>query len=146
MTQRTNVGTVEDLQASATKLCGLDDFGAENNSIGYLKRYDFNYLKIDKEFLPVTEDDVVTRNICDSIIHLAERLDMTIVAEGVENEMQASYLRTRNVTYAQGYLFARPISFDELVQFAIAHAGTGLTAVKRGAPAPSRLPSPRMTG
>lgn len=108
----------------------LDDFGAENNSIGYLKRYDFNYLKIDKEFLPVTEDDVVTRNICDSIIQLANNLQMTIVAEGVENEMQADYLRERDVTYAQGYLFARPISFDELVQFAIAHAGTGLTAVK----------------
>ncbi|VVD59746.1 Putative cyclic-di-GMP phosphodiesterase AdrB [Pandoraea cepalis] len=107
----------------------LDDFGAENNSIGYLKRYDFNYLKIDKEFLPVTEDDTVTRNICDSIIHLAERLDMTIVAEGVENEMQASYLRERNVTYAQGYLFARPIAFDELVQFAIAHAGRGPASV-----------------
>ncbi|MDR3399830.1 MAG: EAL domain-containing protein [Pandoraea sp.] len=108
----------------------LDDFGAENNSIGYLKRYDFNYLKIDKEFLPVTEDDVVTRNICDSIIHMANRMGMTIVAEGVENEMQANYLRERNVTYAQGYLFARPISFDEFVQFAITHAGTGLTAVK----------------
>ena len=107
----------------------LDDFGAENNSIGYLKRYDFNYLKIDKEFLPVTEDDTVTRNICDSIIHLAERLDMTIVAEGVESEMQASYLRERNVTYAQGYLFARPIAFDELVQFAIAHAGRGPASV-----------------
>lgn len=138
-------GVMAELQRRGIETA-LDDFGAENNSIGYLKRYDFNYLKIDKEFLPVTEDDVVTRNICDSIIHLAERLDMTIVAEGVENEMQASYLRTRNVTYAQGYLFARPISFDELVQFAIAHAGTGLTAVKRGAPAPSRLPSPRMTG
>ncbi|VVD90323.1 Putative cyclic-di-GMP phosphodiesterase AdrB [Pandoraea eparura] len=107
----------------------LDDFGAENNSIGYLKRYDFNYLKIDKEFLPVTEADTVTRNICDSIIHLAERLDMTVVAEGVENEMQANYLRARHVTYAQGYLFARPIAFDELVQFAIAHPIRGLTAV-----------------
>ncbi|MDM8354706.1 EAL domain-containing protein [Pandoraea communis] len=110
----------------------LDDFGAENNSIGYLKRYDFNYLKIDKEFLPVTEDDVVTRNICDSIIDLAERMGMTIVAEGVESEMQANYLRERNVTYAQGYLFARPISFDELVPFAVAHAGAGLTTVKQG--------------
>lgn len=109
----------------------LDDFGAENNSIGYLKRYDFNYLKIDKEFLPVTEDDVVTRNICDSIIDLAERMGMTIVAEGVESEMQANYLRERNVTYAQGYLFARPISFDELVPFAVAHAGAGLTTVKQ---------------
>ncbi|WP_353191568.1 EAL domain-containing protein [Pandoraea pnomenusa] len=117
----------------------LDDFGAENNSIGYLKRYDFNYLKIDKEFLPVNENDTVTRNICDSIIDLGERLDMTIVAEGVENEMQANYLRGRNVTYAQGYLFARPISFDELVQFAIAHAGTGLTAVKTGPSAATRL-------
>ncbi|AVF38967.1 EAL domain-containing protein [Pandoraea apista] len=109
----------------------LDDFGAENNSIGYLKQYDFNYLKIDKEFLPVTEDDVVTRNICDSIINLAERMGMMIVAEGVESEMQANYLRERNVTYAQGYLFARPISFDELVPFAIAHAGAGLTTVKQ---------------
>jgi sensor c-di-GMP phosphodiesterase-like protein len=108
----------------------LDDFGAENNSIGYLKRYDFDYLKIDKEFLPVTEDDVVTRNICDSIIHMAGRMGMMIVAEGVENEMQANYLRERNVTYAQGYLYARPISFDEFVQFAITHAGMGLTAVK----------------
>jgi EAL domain-containing protein (putative c-di-GMP-specific phosphodiesterase class I) len=127
----------------------LDDFGAENNSIGYLKRYDFNYLKIDKEFLPVTADDVVTRNICDSIIHLAERLGMTIVAEGVENEMQAAYLRERNVTYAQGYLFARPIAFDELVQFAIANAGTGLAAAKPTSPASisSILPTtPRLTG
>ena len=128
----------------------LDDFGAENNSIGYLKRYDFNYLKIDKEFLPVTEDDVVTRNICDSIIHLAERLDMTIVAEGVENEMQASYLRERNVTYAQGYLYARPIAFDELVQFAIAHAGIALTAVKNTSTVAARAPltplTPRKAG
>ncbi|WP_374620378.1 EAL domain-containing protein [Pandoraea sp.] len=108
----------------------LDDFGAENNSIGYLKRYEFNYLKIDKEFLPVTEEDEVTRNICDSIIHLAERMGMTIVAEGVESEAQANYLRKRDVTYAQGYLFARPIAFDELVQFAIAHPGTGLSEVK----------------
>lgn len=110
----------------------LDDFGAENNSIGYLKHYDFDYLKIDKEFLPVTEDDTLTRNICDSIIQLAERLNLTVVAEGVENETQAQYLRERNVKYAQGYLFARPIAFDELVHFAIQNAQTGLAVVKRG--------------
>lgn len=121
----------------------LDDFGAENNSIAHLKNYDFDYLKIDKEFLPVSDDDTLTRNICDSIIHLAERLDLKVVAEGVENEAQAQYLRERRVTYAQGYLYARPISFDELVQFAIQHANTGLVAVRTGAVTPVSASGPR---
>ncbi|GAB3629612.1 Putative cyclic-di-GMP phosphodiesterase AdrB [Pandoraea terrae] len=108
----------------------LDDFGTENNSIGYLKHYDFDYLKIDKEFLPVTEDDALTRNILDSIIDLGMRLGLMIVAEGVENAMQAEYLRSRGVQYAQGYLFCRPVAFDELVHFAIQHANAALVAVK----------------
>lgn len=96
----------------------LDDFGTDNNSLSYLKQFPFDYLKIDKEFLPISTEDTVALTILDSIIDLGTRLNLKLVAEGVENYTQRDYLRARGVQYAQGYLFSRPASFAEFVYFA----------------------------
>lgn len=105
-----------ELQAAGVEIA-LDDFGAESNAIGHLKKLRFDYLKIDKEFLPVSADDMLTRGILDAIIDLGRRLSPSLVAEGVENPSQRDYLKARGVQYAQGYLYSRPIAFADLAAY-----------------------------
>jgi diguanylate cyclase (GGDEF)-like protein len=96
----------------------LDDFGTGYSSLSYLKKIPFDTIKIDKTFI----DDIEYedgRNFADMIINIAKSLDMEIVAEGVENKGQLSYLKTINCDTYQGYLCSRPLkikSFEKLVE------------------------------
>ncbi|GHA82077.1 sensor domain-containing protein [Cognatilysobacter bugurensis] len=93
----------------------VDDFGTGYSSLAYLKRFPIERLKIDRSFvqdLGVDDDDAA---ICQSIIGLAHSLDIYTVAEGVETEQQASWLRARGCDELQGYLLARPQPFEALL-------------------------------
>jgi diguanylate cyclase len=87
----------------------VDDFGTGYSSLNYLRHFSVDTLKIDRSFVrPVhTEED--NRAILRTIRDLAHALDMTIVAEGVEEIAQARMLRELGLEFAQGYLFARPM-------------------------------------
>jgi len=90
----------------------IDDFGTGYSSLAYLKRLPVDELKIDKSFVMNMQDDDDDAKIVRSTIDLAHNLGLTVVAEGVENEMILDKLRALACDEAQGYHLARPMAAD----------------------------------
>jgi diguanylate cyclase (GGDEF)-like protein/PAS domain S-box-containing protein len=93
----------------------LDDFGTGFSSLSYLQRFPLDGLKIDRSFVAALEEG--TRDgaaIVDALARMASGMSLHLVAEGVETEGQAVRLAELGCTYAQGYLFARPMPADEV--------------------------------
>jgi len=92
----------------------IDDFGVGYSSLGYLRDFPVDMLKIDRSFIThVTErhdDAVITR----AVINLAHNLGIQVVAEGVETEDQLNFLKAHRCNLAQGYLISRPIPHGDL--------------------------------
>ncbi|CAL96281.1 EAL domain-containing protein [Azoarcus olearius] len=86
----------------------IDDFGTGYSSLAYLRTLPAHTLKIDRSFVQEIGVTPERQTIADMIIGLGRRLDMRVIAEGVENSAQADWLKTRGCHHAQGYLFARP--------------------------------------
>ncbi|HDZ8857279.1 TPA: cyclic diguanylate phosphodiesterase [Aeromonas dhakensis] len=91
----------------------IDDFGTGHSSLTYLQQFQVDFLKIDQSFVGMIGSDALSSHIVENVIDLATRLGLQLVAEGVENEVQAAYLRARQVTFLQGYLFGRPMPMKE---------------------------------
>ncbi len=91
----------------------LDDFGTGYSSFSYLKHLPVNTLKIDKSFIRDIETDK-ERSITEAIILLAHRLNLTVVAEGVETCNQYEFLTTQGCDMLQGYLFSKPLEAGEI--------------------------------
>lgn len=91
----------------------IDDFGTGYSSLSYLKQFPVQSLKIDRSFVcEITEAGEPAR-LAAAIIAMAHELGLTVVAEGVETEVQASYLAQRGCDQFQGYLFGRPLAAVE---------------------------------
>lgn len=88
----------------------VDDFGTGYSSLAYLHKLPIDALKIDQSFVRDADNDADQRNIIKTIIELANNLGLKTVAEGIETETTAAYLRQLKCDYGQGYLFARPMA------------------------------------
>lgn len=92
----------------------IDDFGTGHSSLSYLKRFPIDTLKIDRSFvrdLHIDNDDAA---ICAAILAMARKLDLNVVAEGVELDEQLQFLRNHGCHQIQGYLYSRPLPAAEL--------------------------------
>ena len=91
----------------------LDDFGTGYSALGYLKRFPITRLKIDPTFVRDIATDAGDAAITSAIIGLARGLNLSVVAEGVENTSQLSVLESQGCTLMQGFLFGRPVPSAE---------------------------------
>ncbi|MDD1795328.1 EAL domain-containing protein [Enterovibrio sp. ZSDZ42] len=97
----------------------LDDFGTGFASLEYLMTYGFDQIKIDKHFtqsLPLDDDAKAIFNV---VQYLADKLDMSVVAEGVETAEQVAYLLNQGFDCAQGYYYSTPLSLEAFLPFVI---------------------------
>ena len=93
----------------------VDDFGTGYSSLAYLRRFPFDSLKIDRSLVSEVVESSDAASIALAILALAQSLELGTVAEGVETEEQAAFLREAGCRTLQGYLFSRPKPPDELV-------------------------------
>jgi diguanylate cyclase (GGDEF)-like protein len=105
--------TLRQLRDSGVRIA-LDDFGTGYASISYLRTYPVDKLKIDRSFVTLLCTDPAIRSIVRSIVEMGKALEMTITAEGVEDEDQQRVLTQLGCTYLQGYLLSRPVSSEQL--------------------------------
>ena len=96
----------------------IDDFGTGYSSLSYLHRFPIDTLKIDRSFVTTMLGSETSLRIV-RIVGLAKALDMTIVAEGIENEPEVGALAGLECEYGQGYLFSKPLSPDAATEFAV---------------------------
>jgi diguanylate cyclase (GGDEF)-like protein/PAS domain S-box-containing protein len=101
------IATLEKIKAIGIRI-SIDDFGTGYSSLSYLTRFPIDVLKIDRSFVRDITVDADDAAICRTIITLAKNLNLTVVAEGVETEAQASYLRRNECDQLQGFLLCRP--------------------------------------
>lgn len=106
--------TVERLQELGFEL-SIDDFGTGYSSLSYLQKFGVQEMKVDRSFIDSITATEKNRAIVAAIIRLAHSLNMKVVAEGVETPEQLAVLRQLNCDQTQGYLQARPMSGDDLI-------------------------------
>ena len=95
----------------------LDDFGISSSSFDNIIEAEIKYLKIDKSFVRSIGRDPRRVLMLDGLIELARKLDVAVVAEGVEKQEEWSYLLGRGVRYGQGWLFSPAVPAAELATF-----------------------------
>ncbi|WP_026973474.1 EAL domain-containing protein [Aliagarivorans marinus] len=93
----------------------IDDFGTGYSNLQQLKRFSCHYLKIDRSFTYELEEGAIRSSLIPMIIDIAHSSELKVVAEGVENIMQARALRELGVEYAQGWMYGKPTSIEQFL-------------------------------
>ncbi len=103
-------------------LVSIDDFGSGQSSLGLLKEFRADTLKLDRSFFVDHTDDIRGKLVVDGVVKIAENLEMFTVAEGIEDEEQHNFLKQIECNAAQGFFYARPMpiyEFESLIARAI---------------------------
>ncbi len=131
---------MEDIEASMRKLesvrvlgvgIAIDDFGTGYSSLGYLAKLPVHSLKIDRSFIITMLKDPAIMTLVSTIISMAHSLRLKVVAEGVDAEEQADELDRLGCDQLQGYLFSKPLPFDDMTALLGSDAGKGKARRKR---------------
>ncbi|MDQ7048116.1 MAG: EAL domain-containing protein [Enterobacterales bacterium] len=122
VTESLLVEDVEDVcqQIQRLQLMGIrfsiDDFGTGYSSMSYLKEFNFDYLKIDRVFIKNSLDNPNDMALCEAIIVMAHKLNLIVVAEGIETQLQKDFLVAAGCQYGQGNYFSKPLPVKKFYQ------------------------------
>ncbi|MFZ6644624.1 putative bifunctional diguanylate cyclase/phosphodiesterase [Undibacterium sp. TJN25] len=111
------LGIMDEITSLGVTL-SLDDFGTGYSSLSYLKRFPIDTLKIDRSFIQGIPEDVNDCAIASAIISMAKQLKHKVIAEGVENPEQLTFLKNAGCDEVQGFMFSHPVSaakFEEML-------------------------------
>lgn len=115
-TAMTNIGrtaaSIKELAEMGLRI-SIDDYGVGCSSLNYLKRLPVTRLKIDQSFIRDISTDSGDRDIISAVTAMAHKMDMKVIAEGVETEEQLSFLRQAGCDEMQGFLFSKPLTAGE---------------------------------
>ena len=120
LTERTSAklesaaAVMHELGGRGYEIC-IDDFGTGYANLSYLSDLKVDKIKLDKKFTDLVGTGTLREKIVPAVIDLAKELGVEIIVEGVENEAQANYFRSRGVHLMQGWLYGRPMSPPELI-------------------------------
>ena len=110
-----SVDKMREIEAMGVSL-SIDDFGTGYSSLSALKSFPISRLKIDKSFVADLAHDSDDQAIAMAVISLGHKLDLRVIAEGVETEQQREFLRANDCDEMQGYLFSRPVPAHEIAR------------------------------
>lgn len=123
-----SIETVRKLKSIGARIA-VDDFGTGHSSLSYLRRFDIDYLKIDRSFVAGIGTEPSDETIVKAIIAMGHSLGLTVVAEGVEERAQFEFLKAHGCDRVQGYLFSKPLDARGaerlLVEWRETHAPAG---------------------
>ena len=108
-----SVGKMRELEAMGISL-SIDDFGTGYSSLSALKSFPITRLKIDKSFVSELADNTDDQAIAMAVISLGHKLNLRVIAEGVETEQQCNFLRDNDCDEMQGYLFSMPVPASKI--------------------------------
>ena len=93
-------------------LCSLDDFGVGFSALALLKEFNVDTIKLDRQFF-LDIDSEKSRSIIAAFLRLGEKLNIHIVAEGIETKKQLDYLKSVRCNMVQGYIFSKPLPIPD---------------------------------
>lgn len=120
LTESTLVDNIEATATALTKLkqqgvsISIDDFGTGYSSLNYLKRFPIDQLKIDRSFIQDLLRDKNDEAITDAVITLAEKLELNVIAEGIEEQEQSKALLAKGCQFGQGYYYYKPMPISDV--------------------------------
>jgi diguanylate cyclase (GGDEF)-like protein len=120
----TTLSILDQLSAMGIMLA-IDDFGTGYSSLAYLKHLPIQRLKLDRSFVKDIETDANDAAICTATIALGHSLGLELVAEGVETTEQQNFLASLNCDTLQGYLYSKPMPFEETLAYLKAERVSG---------------------
>ncbi len=95
----------------------IDDFGTGYSSLAYLRKFDIDYVKLDRAFVKNLSPGSYDAVLCEALIEMAHKLGLVLIAEGVETEGQLALLKQAGCDYVQGYLYSKPLPLEQFTQY-----------------------------
>ena len=124
-------GCFEELRSAGVEIA-LDDFGTGYSSLGYIRRFPLDKVKIDRSFVTGLPDDKESAAIVEAVVGMSHRLGFRVIAEGIETQTQADALLALGCGEAQGFLFGRPMTGDQIRAMLEANAVAGARRASLG--------------
>ena len=109
---KSTIDTLKEMDISVS----IDDFGSGYSSLSLLQDLDFDVLKLDKSFIKTVVVNKRARTVIANVINMANELNMSVIAEGVETKEELSILRDLKCNVIQGFIFDKPLSVEDFEQ------------------------------